>query len=151
MLTVPETATGHLEIAFSDAASWARPQLSAGNQAGVFDARPVAEEVALCLRYYRTNTLGGPTNNDAAFSDGAVASMIHPFVPPMRAAPVISYTDLAGTPNCFSDLYGGANGFVVTGGGVGLSATAEGFIVDFGASAAPVNRWRVRVTADAEL
>lgn len=151
VLTVPETAPANLQISFSGAAAWARPQVSCGAEEGAFEARAFAEDVALCLRYYRTNTIGGPTNNDATFSSGAVASMIYQFVPPMRAAPAISFTDMAGTPNCFSDLYGGSNGYVVTGGGVGLAATAEGFVIDFGASAALTNRWRIRYTADAEL
>jgi hypothetical protein len=150
-LSVPGTVVADLEVSLSGAASWARPQLESGPVAHRFDRRPAVEEQLLCQRYFHANFIGGATNSDADFSAGGVASTIVQFCPPMRAAPVITFTDLAGTPDRFSDLYGGTNGMVITGGDIGLSASTDGFVVDFAASGAGMNRWRIRYAADADL
>lgn len=49
----------------------------------------------------------------------------------------------------FSALYGGTNGMVITGGGIGVFASIDAFVLDFGASWAVTNRWRVQYAARA--
>ncbi len=118
-LVLPNAATFTLDVA--------RPQFEAGSQASSFEPRPLADEIALCRRYYEksyelttdpaTDTQLGATRfyvQTGSAQPLCMADVETRFLVEKRAIPAITWYGFL-TFNQAGQLWSGAGGFTVTG------------------------------------
>jgi hypothetical protein len=105
--------SGATSVVGTNGATWyiTGVQLEEGSQATPFEYRQHGTELALCQRYYQSYYLRSLYVNGSSYIAGAYPSVVF-----MRAAPTVTFTDIAG--NASRVTIGGTDNYAIAAGGI---------------------------------